>query len=402
MIDLAPIRFLIVEDHGYQRWLTANILEQLGAARIRCAADGRAALEMLADPNGAPEIIISDLDMPEMDGMEFIRHVGEGSHQASLIVASGLDRSVISAAAAAAEAYGVRLLGSIAKPVTAKKLQPLLALHEPRAVKDATPMFQAPEIAEGMRRGEFAAFFQPEVDIESGEVVGAEALARWRHPARGLVSADAFIAPMESAGLLESLTDIVLTSAVQNCRYWRMEGYPMTVSVNLSPSLLADSTISERLTAFVRSRNLEAQHVVFEITESTAATNLGKTLENLARLRMNGFGLSIDDYGTGYSSMQRLARVPFTQLKVDKSFVQNASSSPASRALVESSIDLARKLGISAVAEGVETQAQWNLLRACGCRLAQGHFIARPMEGSDLHHWLQSRPRGERMTRGSS
>jgi len=391
MIDLAQVRFLIVEDHGYQRWVVANILEQLGAIRIRCAGDGRAALDMLADPNDAPDIIVSDLDMPEMDGMEFIRHVGEASHRASLIVASGLESSVVSAAAAMAEAYGVHLLGALEKPVTAKKLEPLLALYQPREPRAATASFDEREIAEAMRRGEFAAFFQPEIEIESGRVVGAEALARWRHPARGLVMADAFIAPLESAGLMHTLTDVVLASAVENCRLWRSEGHAMTVSVNLSPSLLADAGISERLTGFVRDHHLEAQHVVFEITETAAATNLGKALESLTRLRMNGFGLSIDDYGTGYSSMARLARVPFTELKIDKSFVQHAPSSHPSRALLESSIDLAKKLGIVAVAEGVETQAQWNLLRSCRCWRAQGHFIARPMEGSELRKWLQLR-----------
>lgn len=392
MIDLSAIRFLIIEDHGYQRWLTANILEQLGATRIRCAADGRAALEMVADPDDPPDVIISDLDMPEMDGMEFIRHMGESSNRASLIVASGLERSVVSAAAAMAEAYGVHLLGSIEKPLTAKRLESLLAGYEPPPEpRRTTAVFPEREIAEGIRRGEFAAFFQPEVDIESGKVVGAEALARWRHPARGLVMADAFIAPMESAGLVGTLTDIVLTSAVENCRLWRSDGHPMTVSVNLSPSLLADSAISERLTSLVRGHHLEAQHVVFEITETAAATNLGKALESLTRLRMNGFGLSIDDYGTGYSSMQRLARVPFTELKIDRSFVQHAPSSHSSRALLESSIDLARKLGISAVAEGVETQAQWNLLRTCRCWRAQGYFIAKPMEASELRRWLHAR-----------
>jgi EAL domain-containing protein (putative c-di-GMP-specific phosphodiesterase class I)/CheY-like chemotaxis protein len=391
-MNIADIRFLVVEDHGFQRWVTGNLLEGLGAKTVFSAADGRAALDMLADLDPPVDIVISDLDMPGMDGMEFIRHLGESKAPVSLIVASALDRALVASVEAMTRAYEVNLLGAIEKPATAKKLQALLERYVPSAARRATPVVEsisAAEIAEGLCGGQFEAFFQPKVDIVTRQVKGAEANARWRHPARGLVSPAAFIALLEASRLIDSLTESVLKSAASNCRRWRDAGCNMNVSVNLSLTMLSDTALADRMRTIVEAEGLQPQHVMFEVTESAAAGNLGKALENLSRLRMKGFGLSIDDYGTGYSSMERLARVPFTELKIDKSFVQNALSDPSSRAMLESSLEMAAKLRITAVAEGVETQAQWDLLRDLGCTLAQGYFIAKPVDGFGFMDWLR-------------
>src|SRR5258706_10351418 len=161
----------------------------------------------------------------------------------------------------------------------------------------------------------------------------------------------------------------------------------MTVSVNLSLKSLGDVRFADRVTRLVRSQNLEPHHVVLEITESAATTDVGKALENLARLRMKGFGLSIDDYGTGYSSMQQLSRIPFTELKIDQSFVLSALEKESSKVILASSLDMAKKLGLKAVAAGVETRAHWNLLKDLGCDLAQGYFIAKPMDAHTFQKW---------------
>jgi EAL domain-containing protein (putative c-di-GMP-specific phosphodiesterase class I) len=160
--------------------------------------------------------------------------------------------------------------------------------------------------------------------------------------------------------------------------------------VNLSLASLHDTSVAERLTEIVAAEGIAPRDVVLEVTESAAATHLGRVLENLSRLRMKGFGLSIDDYGTGYSSMQQLTRIPFTELKIDQSFVRNASQ-PSSRAMIESSLEMAQKLDIVAVAEGIETREEWDLLREMGCQLGQGYFIARPMPGDEFLRWLKER-----------
>jgi EAL domain-containing protein (putative c-di-GMP-specific phosphodiesterase class I)/CheY-like chemotaxis protein len=394
-MNIEDIRFLVVEDHGFQRWVTGNLLEGLGARSVFAAPDGRAALEMLAEVDPPIDVVISDLDMPGMDGMEFIRHLGEASMPVALIVASALDRALIATVEAMARAYNVELLGALEKPATAKKLKALLEAYAPAAGRHARPAavesLSAGEIADGLRSGQFEAFFQPKIDMVTGKVKGAEANARWRHPARGLVMPSSFISVLEASRLIDSLTETVLKSGAANCRRWREAGCQMSVSVNLSLVMLSDTGLADRMRAIVETEGLEAQHVIFEVTESAAAGNLGKALENLSRLRMKGFGLSIDDYGTGYSSMERLARVPFTELKIDKSFVQNAAGDASSRAMLESSLEMAQKLRITAVAEGVESQAQWDMLRGLGCPLAQGYLIAKPMDAFGFMDWMRVR-----------
>jgi EAL domain-containing protein (putative c-di-GMP-specific phosphodiesterase class I) len=154
----------------------------------------------------------------------------------------------------------------------------------------------------------------------------------------------------------------------------------LTVSVNLSLVSLTDTTLADRITNAVHSAGLEPRYMVLEITETTAMTEVAPALENLARSRMRGFGLSVDDYGTGFSSLRQLTRVPFTELKIDQSFVTGCAENPSSRAIVESSVDMAHRLEIKGVAEGVETQAEWDVLKRVGCDMAQGYLMAKPMD----------------------
>jgi EAL domain-containing protein (putative c-di-GMP-specific phosphodiesterase class I)/FixJ family two-component response regulator len=399
MTEIGRLRFLVVEDQGFQRWVAANVLAGLGAKHVICASDGREALDFLARADPAIDIVVSDLDMPEMDGMELIRHMGQTGRPISLILMSALERSLVASVEQMARAYGVNLLGAIEKPATAKKLAALIALHAGAPAASANESLSNEpitdeEIAAALRDGAFEAFFQPKVVLRTGHVKGAEAIARWRHPVRGLIAPDAFVARLEAAGLIQTLTDRILDSAAFYCRQWRKAGFDTTVSVNLSLLSLAEATLAERMLELVRGHGIVPRDVIFEVTESAAASDPGMALENLSRLRMRGFGLSIDDYGTGYSSMQRLSRIPFTELKIDQSFVENAVTQPASRAVVESSLEMAQKLGIVAVAEGVETRAQWDLLLALGCPVAQGFFVAKPMDGGEFLDWMRQRRSG--------
>jgi EAL domain-containing protein (putative c-di-GMP-specific phosphodiesterase class I) len=195
---------------------------------------------------------------------------------------------------------------------------------------------------------------------------------------------------MEQSGLIETLTEGMVKGAARYCRLWREAGVDVTVSVNLSLKSLGDVRLADRLVNLVGDQGLERKHMIFEVTESAAGSDLGHVLENLSRLRMKGFGLSIDDYGTGYSSMERITRVPFTELKIDQAFVKGASTQPASRAVLESSLEMAQKLGIPAVAEGVESRGEMDLVRSLGCQMVQGYFIARPMEAADFLGWVKA------------
>ena len=393
-MSIAELRFVIAEDHDFQRRTLVGLLRRLGAVHVAEAADGAAALEHFRAVDAKIDVIISDLDMPGMDGMELIRHIGESGLPVAMILSSAIDRAVMASVEAMTKAYGITLLGAIEKPVTQPKLEALLEKHRPPQQRPAGPRAPAPsftleEIREGLANGEFEPFFQPKIDLATGAIEGAEALARWRHPERGIVSPYFFIGAMEESGLIDELTwDMVAKSARQR-RIWA-EGspaMPLAISVNLSAKSLGDPDVADRITKIVRDEGVDPSGIVLEVTESAAVAQVAQTLETLARLRIRGFHLSIDDYGTGYSSMQQLARIAFTELKIDQSFVMSALEVEANRVIMESSLEMARRLKVRSVAEGVETRAHWDLLLALGCDIAQGYFIARPMDAGDFTAW---------------
>src|SRR5215470_12028695 len=202
-MDISELRFLVAEDHEFQRRTLVRMLASLGALEVFEAADGRAALHVLNEAGRTVDIIVCDLDMPEMDGMEFIRHVGEAGVQVSVILSSALDRHLIASVETMTTAYGMNLLGAIEKPATPQKLRDLIARHGimPARRKGApAAAFPVAEVLAGLRAGQFEPFFQPKVELTTGKVVGAEALARWRHPERGIVSPSAFVGVLEAAG----------------------------------------------------------------------------------------------------------------------------------------------------------------------------------------------------------
>lgn len=395
--QVAELRFLVVEDQGFQRWAMGHMLETLGATKIFSAGDGQAALEIVRSLDPPVDVVLTDLNMPGMDGIEFIRHLGELGVPIALIVASEQDRSLIASVSTMAGTYGVDVLDAIEKPITGKKLGAALerfSRQDTASERAAAPDPPLDEILHCIAREEFEPYFQAKVEVASGKVRGAEALARWRHAQHGIVLPSAFIQKLEAHGQIDALTMSVLARSSAACRGWRAAGFDLTVAVNISLVSLADTTLADRIVAIVTRHGLEPRHVTLEVTETAAASHLGKVLENLSRLRMRGFGLAIDDYGTGYSSMQQLVRIPFTELKIDQSFVRNAPTQPSSRAMLESSLEMAGKLGIVAVAEGVESRQEMRLLRELGCPLAQGYYIARPMAAEDFLRWLIEAQRG--------
>ena len=396
-MGLSELKFLAVEDHEFQRGMLLKMLARLGATQVSTAADGYAALEIVMSPGAAIDIIISDLDMPGMDGLEFMRHVGEAHIPVSIILASAMESVLLDSVETMTRAYGVKILGVIQKPITPEKLAALIKLHlpaqaNPNLTQTDALSFTIEEIVQGIRNDEFEPFFQPKVELASGRIKGAEALARWRHPQKGIVAPYAFVGLLEEHDHIDKLTWLMLSKAVDFCCEWRTKsGLDVSVSVNVSAKSLTDMNFADRVTELVKCKSLDCRNIILEVTESAATTDIGHSLETLSRLRMKGFGLSIDDYGTGYSSLQQLARIAFTEIKLDQSFIKSATTQQAARIILQSSIDMAKKLGIVTVAEGIETENDWDLLRELGCDLAQGYLIAKPLEASEFLTWARDR-----------
>ena len=388
---LEALRILVVEDHNFQRKVIVHMLNSLGVREIRQAANGKQALELLqSNPSMWPDIIMCDLDMPEMDGMEFLRLLARNHQGISIIILSGMDGTLISSVEKMAYSYGLNLLGAAEKPICAPQLEQMLKLfdqkkHKTRNKTVARANYSLGEVMEGVRLKQFEPYLQPKVDLRSGRIIGAEALARWRHPEHGVLDPYAFIPLLEQNGQMEEFTLIMLEKSANICKQLHLAGKHLSLSVNLSLSSLSDTTLANRITQIVRDAGVDPHNIMLEVTESAAMTNEAEALENLARLRMRGFGLSIDDYGTGFSSMQQLTRVPFTELKIDRSFVTDCATNRSLRVIIESSIDMARKLRVKSVAEGVEKTEEWDMLKEMSCDVVQGYLIAKPMSNDEFN-----------------
>lgn len=383
-MKITDLSVLILEDDDFQRDIIANMLSSLGIASIFSAGNGKQALDIVHGANSKPiDVALCDLNMPEMDGMEFLRHLGEEHQNIAAILISSLDGKLLSSVGRMTQMYGIQLLGVIEKPVVQASLKEhLLKLGSSTTKVKQSPArsFTLDEILHGIRSGQFEPFFQPKVDMKTGRIVGAEALARWMHPDHGVIGPGAFIPLLEQTGNIDDLTFNILRKSAAAIRSFHDKGHLLTVSVNLSLVSLDDTALADMISRTVREAGVNPQYIVLEITESAAMTNIGPALENLARLCMNGFALSIDDYGTGSSNLQQLTRIAFSELKIDQSFVNDFANNKALRIVVESSIDMAHKLMVKSVAEGVETQQDWNALAAIGCDTVQGYFIAQPID----------------------
>lgn len=394
-MNVDHLHVLIIEDDDFQRQLVASMLRSLGATSISESGNGKEALDIIRGAGSRPvDVALCDLKMPGMDGMEFLRHLGQEGHKVAIVITSALDSKLLSSVGRMARMHGIKLLGTIEKPIMLERLREVLRMHNQAETKwqqpNAAKCFTLDEILQGIRANQFEPFFQPKVDFKTGRLVGAEALARWIHPEHGVIGPGAFIPQLEQNGDIDDLTFLMLEKTASACRLFLKKGRPLTFSVNLSLVSLGNLELAEKITQVIRKAEIDAEYIVLEITESAAMTDIAHALENLARLCMNGFALSIDDYGTGYSSMQQLTRIAFSELKIDQSFVKDFADNAALRIVVESSIDMAHQLAIKSVAEGVETQQDWDTLKSMGCDTAQGYFIAKPMDITAFQDFIES------------
>jgi EAL domain-containing protein (putative c-di-GMP-specific phosphodiesterase class I) len=359
------------------------------------AKDGFDALRMIGEHGGgAVFLVLTDLDMPAMNGIELIRHLVKGQLTENLIVTSACDPRLLEIVESmGSEDAGMCLLGTVLKPMRALDLSLMLEridrVKPVAALRGATITLSDIEL--GLAAGQFVPHYQPKVAVETGLVKGVEALARWIHPEQGMISPLQFIPIIEGSPLMEAFTLAIVEQALVQLGIWRALGLSsLTMSLNLSADNLADHNFIDQLAQRVRAHAIPPSAVMWEVTETMVMSNLSQALSNLAHLSLNGFGLAMDDYGIGYSSVQQLSRCPFTELKIDRVFVHEAALRPNRRVILESSIEMGRRLGIGTVAEGVETMEDWALLRALHCDVAQGYLVTRPMPGEKLVDWIKN------------
>ncbi len=393
MPEQSAIKIMVVDDDTFMIKLLNRILTRFGFKIAASFNGGRTALDWLGTQNNLVDLILLDLNMPEMDGVEFVRHLVEQSYAGSLILVSGEDDRMLQTAERLAQAHKIVTLGYLHKPVEPQKLEALLrkwtpvALSKPRSTQKE---YDAEQVSAAIHGGALVNYYQPKVRVCDAKVIGVEALVRWRHPTDGMVFPDQFIGVAEAHDLIDDLTRVVFTSAVAQAKAWQMIGLNLRVAVNVSMNNLHALSFADFFIGQATQMNVAPSNMVLEVTESQLMRDLRTPLEVLARLRLKRFGLSIDDFGTGHSSLSQLRDIPFDELKIDHSFVHRACIDDTLRAMFDSSLHLGKQLGMEVVAEGVEDQADWDFLRNTECDLAQGYFIGRPMPAADLPRWIES------------
>lgn len=354
-----------------------------------------------------PTHIALDLVMPEVDGIEILRRLGAIECSAAIIITSGAGSRVLEAARRSASEHGLNIAGVAAKPFNSASLRALLEIGAPADSARVGRKRGAPQsdldvsedaLRAALSRREFQVFYQPRVDCATQVVSGFEALVRWRHPEHGIVSPDRFIGPCEQLGLIDSLTEQVFDEGLR----WLSHNLPASdtrLSLNLSACSLDDDGLADRMEQWCRKAGIAPRRIIVELTETAAMNDPSAALDLLTRLRLKGFHLSIDDFGVGHSSLVQLARLPFSELKIDRTFVAGAIESSESQTICRAVIGLGHGLGLTVTAEGVENEAVLAFLAAAGCDSAQGYLFARPMSGDDTIRWLERHTQPDRTAR---
>lgn len=390
------MKILILDDDPFilkllSIQLRAFGLKQRGFMQMVPCEHGHEAVALLEAGHDEFGLIFCDLQMPEMDGVEFVRHLARVGYQGGLVFVSGAAERVLLTAERFAKAHGLKMLTSLQKPVSPERLKALLddaLVTMPVARSEVRRGYTSDELRSAIEGGQLVNYYQPKVTVSSGAVVGMEALVRWRHPVDGLVMPGDFIPLAEQVGLVEQLAKVVLRAAMEQGRQWHEAGHMLDVAVNVSMGTMCSLDFPDFVAQQARDVGFPLANLVLEITESQLMDNPRLQLDILTRLRLKQVRLSIDDFGTGYSFFAQLRDLPFDELKVDCSFVHHASRDDSLRAILETSLSLARQLGMKTVAEGVEDREDWELLQASGCDSAQGYLIARPMPGEAIQDWI--------------
>lgn len=393
MSERKKTRVLVLDDDRFMLEFVSHLLKELDVDEVLVAEDGKAGLFVLSTQIDDVDLLICDIEMPGMDGIEFLRNIANQKYGGKIVLFSGIDEDLLKAIERLAIVRGLSVIGTLVKPVTIGALADLLEkLTLPVQVKvessRSRQIFGVDELKEALLADQIKIFYQPKICALNRRVTSVECLARWQHARYGYVSPDNFISVIEQNGLINDFTRNILRKSVQQLDTWLQQGMDLKISVNVSMENLDRFNLPEIYQEAVQNSNVPIERVVLEITEGKLGRDFAQSLDILTRIRLKGFGLSIDDFGTGYASMETLKYMPFTEMKIDRIFAHKAAEDLATRVILESSIKLGKAFGLNVVVEGIETQADFELVAALGCDEIQGYFVAKPMLPDEFICWI--------------
>ncbi len=327
--------------------------------------------------------------MAETDAVEIIRKLSNQQYHGKVCIVSELtDQKLMTTTFRLGSSYGLDMVLPLQMPLDkeafANRLDTWWKSNYTVTVND---------VKHAISNGEMKLHYQPKVHIGvtegRGHIDEVEALARWIHPERGIISPGVFIPLVEQHGLIGSFTDAIIAEALTQMNHWKAAGDELTVGINLSLLSLCDLSLPDKLAADCGNAGIETNKLVLEITETAAMGSSLDVPDILTRLRIKGFELAMDDFGTGYSSLVQLYRLPFSELKIDQSFLKDCDSDDEAKIIIQSIQDLATNLDLSTCAEGVETAATMDFCRNIGCDKIQGYFISKPVAAEELIRFIK-------------
>ncbi|HVY13280.1 MAG TPA: EAL domain-containing response regulator [Alphaproteobacteria bacterium] len=379
---MSKTRLLIVDDENDICELIADVAEARGF-EVKMVTDPLAVDQALHEFK--PDALMLDLMMPGIDGVELLRNLGDAIQGKAVVLMSGHDSRVLNSAKRLGAAHGINVVATQEKPLDIDSLRATLdKLSQSHAAHEA----QMAPVEGGLKESLVMLYYQPIVAFEGGRIKGLEALARYKSPQGTVVMPDQFLSQLDEAAMKE-FTNQVMALAVRDAAQLHKEGFPLAVSINMTISTLIDLAVPDRLEQLCKQHGIAPEKINVEVTEGEAMREVRTVMDVLTRLRLRGFGLAIDDFGVGYSSLRELQRLPFGVMKMDKSFVLDMAENRDSQVIAHAIIELGHSLSLKVVAEGIESARVWNLLRERKCDFAQGYFIAKPMPYADLLTWLR-------------
>lgn len=393
--EFSDYSVVVVDDHDFQRRTVVALLRGLGVGTVTGASSGAEGLELLR-AGAPPDIIVCDIDMPEMDGVEFVTRVSESNLACAVVIASGLEPTVLRAVEAIGQGHGLQVLGALEKPLTARRLGEVLRTYTRLDIDRADPGDRAAVGGETLRKalesGEVTTWFTPRVNLTTGGVTSAEAAGVWLRPGAP-VAGSALVDALAREGLVLAFVERLVGDSCalvdEVARTSLDTGEPFRVAVSVSPLPLADASLADRLAEMVHAHGQDPRHFVCDIDDVALAKAPAGALAVLTRLRVKGFRLSVRHSGGGPSWTQQLVRVPLSELKLDRRLVGAAAGDPKRLAMLEATLASARDAGLMMVADGCDSQADFDTLLALGCTEAQGRFVAEPLPAADMVAWAR-------------
>ena len=380
-------KVLLVDDDPTQLIVLSAYFTGLGCAEVLEASSAKEALGAVTTHGNSLQLIVSDLMMPDMDGIEMLRALKTQGFKGDIALISSLEQNLIDSVRKIGSLHGLNIVGTCRKPLTRAALDDVfhsLDFSVTSSPKQNDVTFSPDDVKEALERSEFLPHYQPKVDVLSGRILGVEALARWQHPEKGVLSPALFMPIIEADGLCPNLTLLMFKKALADLSKWHQNSIQIKMAVNVTAREVADLEFPSIVHDLLKEAGIDARSITIEITENEVLEFNATSVEVLTRLRLMGIDIAIDDFGTGYSNLKTLQEFPYTEIKIDQVFIRGMTKDSFAQEALRVAATLGRQLNMRVVAEGVETADELEFVKQRGIDEVQGYFIAKPMPAEEL------------------